>query len=370
MTSFLDLKAINAPYAEELKEACVRVIDSGWYVCGHELSSFEQEFARYCGTKHCIGVGNGLEALSLTLRAWKELGKIREGDEVILPANTYIATVLAITENRLKPVFVEPEETTYNLNLEKVKAAITKKTRLILAVHLYGLLSEMTALQSIASEHQLLILEDSAQAHGASLEGKKAGAFGDAAAFSFYPTKNLGALGDAGCITTSDSELAATLYALRNYGSVEKYKNKFQGVNSRLDEIQAAMLRVRLRYLDEENESRGQRAKLYLEGITNPAVRLPILGKEKHHVWHLFVIRCSWRDALQEALAKAGIQTAIHYPIPAHKQEAYKAYNHLSYPVTERVQNEILSLPFGPRLSLQDMDAVILAVNRFNREGL
>jgi dTDP-4-amino-4,6-dideoxygalactose transaminase len=365
MISFLNLKDLNQCCAQELKEACARVIDSGCYICGAELASFEQKFATYCGTNYCVGVANGLDALTLILRAWKELGKIQEGDEVIVPANTYIATVLAITENRLKPVFIEPDEQSYNLSLSGLKAAITAKTSVILAVHLYGRLAEMPEIMTIAQQAQLLVLEDAAQAHGATLGGKKAGNWGNAAGFSFYPGKNLGALGDAGCVTTNDPDLAKILAALRNYGSHEKYKNLYRGVNSRMDEIQAAMLSVRLNYLDCHLEHRRMIAQMYLQGINNPSIILPIGSEDGQHVWHLFVLRCTWRDALQAHLKAEGIQTLIHYPIPAHKQEAYREYHHLSYPLTECIQNEILSLPIGPDLSSTKAEFIIDACNRF-----
>ncbi|MGC1183507.1 DegT/DnrJ/EryC1/StrS family aminotransferase [Legionella sp.] len=365
MISFLDLKEVNKSLADELKQACSRVIDSGWYICGSELDSFEQRFSSYCGTTYCIGVANGLDALSLTLRAWKELGKIKEGDEVIVPANTYIASILAITENRLQPVFIEPDECSYNLSLSNLKAAITAKTRVILPVHLYGCLSEMPEIMTIAKQHNLLVLEDSAQAHGASIQGRKAGNWGDASAFSFYPGKNLGALGDAGAITTSDSQLATILRALRNYGSHEKYKNLYQGVNSRLDEIQAAMLNIRLNYLDGQTEHRRKIARLYVKGITNPVITLPSYNNYEQHVWHLFVVRCAQREALQQHLNSAGVQTLIHYPIPPHKQEAYRIYNHLSYPLTERIHQEILSLPMGSTLSVDEAQQVIDICNSF-----
>ncbi|CDZ78810.1 dTDP-3-amino-3,6-dideoxy-alpha-D-galactopyranose transaminase [Legionella massiliensis] len=369
MVSFLDLKAVNQLEAEALKEACARVIDSGWYLCGEELAAFEQNFAAYCGTDYAIGVANGLDALSLTLRAWKELGRLKEGDEVIVPANTYIASILAITENRLQPVFVEPDEQSYNLSPAGVETAITKRTKAIMPVHLYGCLSEMPALMAIAKQHRLLVLEDSAQAHGACLARKKAGSWGDASGFSFYPGKNLGALGDAGCITTNDEELASTLGALRNYGSHEKYQNRYQGLNSRLDEIQAAMLSVKLAYLDNYTEQRRKIAQLYLDGIRNPLLTLPQQGQAGQHVWHLFVLRCPVRDALQQHLKEAGIQTLIHYPIPAHKQEAYKEYNHLSLPLTERLHQEVLSLPMGPTLTCAEAEQVIAACNQFRDPG-
>lgn len=374
MIPFLDLKAINAQYREELIGACTRVIDSGWYITGNELTKFEQEFANYCGTKHAIGVANGLDALILTLRAWKELGKLKEGDEVIVPANTYIASILAITENRLTPVLVEPDELTYNLSPGLVEKAITPKTRAILPVHLYGQLADMPAIMAIAKRHNLLVLEDSAQAHGASIDGKKAGNWGDASGFSFYPGKNLGALGDAGAITTNDDELAETLLALRNYGSHEKYKNLYQGVNSRLDEIQAAMLSVKLKHLDAEIVQRRKVASTYLKGIKNPAIILPIKNSTlniKHcasSVWHVFVIRCKQRDALQQHLAEQGIQTLIHYPTPPHHQQAYKnnqAWSNANYPITEAIHNEVLSLPISPVMTDEQVQEVIEAVNSF-----
>lgn len=362
---FLDLKAINAANREELIEACTRVIDSGWYIGGSELARFENAFAEYCGTKHCIGVANGLDALILTLRAWKELGKLQEGDEVIVPANTYIASILAITENRLVPVLVEPDEASYNLCPRKAQAAITPKTRAILAVHLYGQLAEMPALLDIAERHNLLVLEDSAQAHGASIGGRKAGSWGHASGFSFYPGKNLGALGDAGAITTSDDELAQTLRALRNYGSHEKYKNLYQGVNSRLDEIQAAMLSVKLNHLDQQTAQRRHIAALYLQGINNPAIQLPRCASAEQHVWHLFVVCSQQRDALQAHLARHGVQTLIHYPIPPHQQQAYSAWNMRSYPLTEAIHQQVLSLPMGPGMTEADAQTVITACNQW-----
>lgn len=304
MTPFLDLKAINAQYRDELVAAVTRVIDSGWYIQGGEVKAFEEEFADYCGSEHCIGVANGLDALTLTLRAWKEMGVLKEGDEVIVPANTYIASILAITENRLKPVLVEPDETTFNLCPEKVADVITPDTRVILAVHLYGQIAPMPALMALAEKHNLLVLEDAAQAHGASINGKKAGSWGHAAGFSFYPGKNLGALGDGGAVTTDDDELAQTVRALGNYGSHKKYENLYQGVNSRLDEIQAAMLRVKLRHLDHEIEKRRSIASYYLKNIQAMGLHLPQYPCRENHVWHLFVVRTSDRDALQKYLTE------------------------------------------------------------------
>lgn len=366
MIPFLDLKAINAQYRDELIAACNRVIDSGWYIAGNELIQFEKEFASYCGTKHAIGVANGLDALILTLRAWKELGRLKDGDEVIVPANTYIASILAISANNLVPLLVDPDLATYNLCPVNTAVAITPKTQVILPVHLYGQLADMSTIIAIAKRHNLLVLEDSAQAHGASLDGKKAGNWGDASGFSFYPGKNLGALGDAGAVTTNDDELAETLRALRNYGSHEKYKNLFQGVNSRLDEIQAAMLSVKLRHLDTEIVCRRKVAAAYLEGINNPAIVLPAQHNEAH-VWHVFVIRCEQREALQQRLAEQGIQTLIHYPIPPHQQEAYKDLNTQSFPISELIHQQVLSLPMGPTVTREEVQKVISAINGFNR---
>lgn len=365
MIPFLDLQSINAQYRSELIDACTRVIDSGWYIGGNELTQFEQEFAAYCGTTHCIGVANGLDALILTLRAWLELGRLQPGDEIIVPANTYIASILAISANGLIPVLVEPDAASFNLSPANARAAITAKTRAILPVHLYGQLADMPAIMALACEHGLLVLEDAAQAHGASTGGKRAGSWGDAAGFSFYPGKNLGALGDAGAITTHDAQLAQTLRALRNYGSHEKYKNLFRGVNSRLDEIQAAMLRVKLSKLELETQHRRMLAAIYLQKIQHPSVQLPLVASSEQHVWHLFVIRTRHRAALQQHLAAQGVQTLIHYPIPPHQQQAYQEWNGHSYPLTEAIHQEVLSLPLGPTLSEEAVLQVADAVNGF-----
>lgn len=362
---FLDLKSINHEYSEELKQACARVIDSGWYISGLEVKEFEREFATYCGTKHCIGVANGLDALVLTLRAWKELGLLKSGDEVIVPANTYIASVLAITENGLNPIFVEPDEKTYNINPSLITKFITKKTRAILPVHLYGQLAEMEQIQKIAQDHNLLVLEDSAQAHGAQHRGKKAGSWGNASGFSFYPGKNLGALGDAGAITTNDDRLADVLEHLRNYGSKVKYKNEYKGVNSRLDEIQAAMLRVRLRHLDRQTQNRQVIATKYLNEIQNSLIMLPFVVDPQAHVWHLFVIRTQDRTKLASFLSDQGIQTLIHYPIPPHQQRAYSEFSELNFPLTEKIHREVLSIPLGPTMMNDEVAAVISALNRY-----
>ena len=370
MIQFLDLKAINTLYRNELVAAATRVIDSGWYIQGTEVQAFEEEFADYCGSKHCIGVANGLDALTLTLRAWKEMGKLKAGDEIIVPANTYIASILAITENQLKPVLVEPDETTFNLCPEKTAAAITPNTKAIVAVHLYGQISPMPELMQLADKNSLLVLEDAAQAHGAAIDGRKAGSWGHAAGFSFYPGKNLGALGDAGAVTTDDEELAKTIRALGNYGSHKKYENLYQGVNSRLDELQAALLRVKLRNLDNETAHRRSVASVYLKGINNPALLLPLTSGTSHkvysnHAWHLFVVRTEQRDALQQHLEKEGVKTLIHYPIPPNHQSAYSEWASQSYPLTEKIHDQVLSLPMGPTLTEQDVASVIKAVNSF-----
>ena len=374
MIPFLDLKKVNQQYQDELKAACNRVIDSGWYIGGQELENFEQNFATYCGTKFAIGVANGLDALILVLRAWKELGKLQDGDEVIVPANTYIASILAITANHLKAVLVEPDVNSLNISVEALEQAITPHTKAILAVHLYGQLADMPKIMQLAQQHHLLVLEDSAQAHGAEMQGIRAGHWGDASGFSFYPGKNLGALGDAGAVTTSDAELASMLKALRNYGSHEKYKNLVPGVNSRLDEIQAAMLDVKLKYLDQETTHRRKIADLYLSEIKNPYITLPLSQIDaleyKQHVWHLFVLQTEYRDQLQQYLLENGVQTLIHYPIPPHKQQAYKEWNDLSFPVTERIHQQVLSLPMGSTLGLDEAEKVIELCNSFRPQGV
>lgn len=368
MIPFLDLKEINQQYHQELKDACSRVIDSGWYIMGNELKAFEQEFAEYCGSKYCIGVANGLDALILTLRAWKELGKLKNGDEVIVPSNTYIASILAISENDLTPVLVEPDINTFNLTANGIESAITEKTKVLLPVHLYGQISPMKEIMQLAKKHDLLVLEDCAQSHGAMIDGKKAGTWGDAGAFSFYPGKNLGALGDAGAVTTDDKELLKVLSALRNYGSHEKYKNKYKGVNSRLDEIQAAMLRVKLKHLDRETKARKTVAKQYLEGINNALIELPEVTNVEGHVWHLFVIKTRCRDELWKYLTDNDIQVLIHYPIPPHKQEAYEEWGEMQLPISEELHEEILSLPISSTLCLNDILKLINIVNNFKYE--
>ena len=372
MISFLDLKQINQQHREELIQTVTNVIDSGWYIGGNALSQFEENFAQYCGVKHAIGVANGLDALILVLRAWKELGKLKSGDEVLVPSNTYIASILAISENDLVPVLVEPDPYSFNLCPKNAKQLITAKTKAILPVHLYGQLANMPEIMQLAKDHNLLVLEDSAQAHGAEIDGKKAGNWGDASGFSFYPGKNLGALGDAGAITTNDEELAEMLKALRNYGSHQKYKNLVKGVNSRLDEIQAAMLDVKLKYLEKETEYRRYVANCYLEGIKNPLIQLPLENidaiKYKQHVWHLFVIQTSCRDELQKYLLDNYVQTLIHYPIPPHKQQAYKEWNHLNYPISEKLHSQVISLPIGPTITQDEIQKVVELCNKFKVE--
>lgn len=370
MINFLDLKSINHMCRQELIEACTRVIDSGWYIGGSELQQFEQSYAEYCGTKHCIGVANGLDALVLVIRAWKELGYLSEGDEILVPSNTYIASILAISENGLVPVLVEPDPTTFNICPLKAEAAITSRTKAILPVHLYGRLADMPALMALAERSDLLVLEDSAQSHGASVDGRRAGNWGNASGFSFYPGKNLGALGDAGAITTNDEVLASTLRALRNYGSHEKYKNLYRGMNSRLDEMQAACLSVKLKYLDEQTTHRRKIADLYTRTINNSAIVLPESEgfeslQNTRHVWHVYTVLCEQRNALQEHFSEAGIQTLIHYPIPPHHQQAYAELAGCSFPISEKIHREILSLPIGPTMSLSEAEAVVRACNSF-----
>lgn len=365
MIKFLDLKKLNAAYEKELKEAANRVIDSGWYLLGNELTSFEQNYANYCGVKHCLGVANGLDALRLIFRAYIELGFMEEGDEVIVPANTYIASVLAITDNKLSPVFVEPNELSYNLDSSKIEEAITPKTKAILTVHLYGQISIDEKMLAICNKYNLKLIEDAAQSHGAELDNKISGGIGDAAGHSFYPGKNLGALGDAGAVTTNDEKLATTIEALRNYGSHVKYENKFQGYNSRLDEIQAAFLNVKLKYINEDIKGRRLIANFYLKNIKNDKLALPYVVSPNQHVWHLFVIRTEKRDELKTYLENNGVQTLIHYPIPPHKQNAYSEFNHLGFPFTENIHKEVLSLPIYKDIEEEELKTILNLVNKF-----
>ncbi len=366
MIKFLDLQKINSQYHQELKEAAARVIDSGWYLMGKELETFEKNYADFCDVNYALGVANGLDALRLIFKAYLEMGVMKKGDEVIVPANTYIASVLAISDNDLIPVFVEPNIETYNLDAAKIEEVITSKTKAILTVHLYGQISIDQEMVDICKKHNLKLIEDGAQSHGAFLNGKASGSIGDAAGHSFYPGKNLGALGDAGAVTTNDEALVKTIEALRNYGSHKKYENIYQGLNSRLDEIQAAFLNVKLKYIQDDIDARRKVANYYLENIENPAIILPKVVNEKGHVWHLFVIRTSNRNKLQAYLNKNGIQSLIHYPIPPHKQNAYKEYNNLSFPITERIHDEVLSLPLSPVMDTNDFEEVVKILNNFS----
>ena len=366
MIPFLDLKQINAQYRVELIEACTKVIDSGWYVQGNECKEFDIEFAQYCGTKYAVGVANGLDALILILRAYKEMGIINDGDEVIVPSNTYIASILAISQNNLVPVLVEPDINTYLIDPSKIEEKITSKTKAILPVHLYGQTCEMDEINKIAKKYNLKVIEDSAQSHGAYYKDKRSGNLGDASGFSFYPGKNLGALGDSGAVTTNDEELAKTIKALGNYGSHKKYENLYKGTNSRLDEIQSAMLRIKLRYLDDEVNKRRAIANYYLENIKNENIILPTLRAEDNHVWHLFVIRTKNRDELQKHLLDNGIQTLIHYPLAPHKQEAYKEWNNEEYLISEQIHDEVLSLPISGVQNIEFTKSIVKVANEYS----
>ena len=365
MIQFLDLKVINAQYRDELVQAATDVIDSGWYIQGAQVEQFEREFADYCGTKHCVGVANGLDALILILRAWKELGKLKEGDEVIVPANTYIASILAITENNLVPVLVEPNVETFNIDSVKIEKVITNKTKAILPVHLYGQPANLDEIIEIAEEHGIPVIEDCAQAHGATYKGKKVGTFGTMGCFSFYPSKNLGAYGDAGIITTNNETLRDKLLSLRNYGQTSRYIHEETGTNSRLDEMQAAILRVKLKHLDKWTKKRRELAEVYTSNLNK--VTIPQELKDRNHVYHLYVIRSDNRDMLREHLARNGVGTQIHYPMPAHLQGAYKnlGMKEGSFPITEKSAKQILSLPLYPELEKNKIRKVIELINKF-----
>jgi dTDP-4-amino-4,6-dideoxygalactose transaminase len=410
MIKFLDIQKITASFEPELTSSIINVVKRGWFLLGEEINSFEKKFAEYIGTKHCIGTANGLDALRIILKAYIEMGVMKEGDEVIVPANTYIASILAITDNRLRPVLIEPNINTYNLDIPLIEQYITPQTKAIMVVHLYGQVCWSEQLEEIAKEYNLKIIEDNAQAAGAcyipefqshrvseskkSLKAmeplnrgalKRTGSLGDAAGHSFYPGKNLGALGDGGAVTTNDDELEVAVRALANYGSTKKYVHDYQGLNSRLDEIQAAVLSVKLPRLDADNQFRRKIAQYYIDNITNPAILLPILSNEKRainkeeyvslnpehltlnssHVWHLFVIRNSERNKLQKYLADNDIQTLIHYPIPPHKQKAYKYWNGLTLPITEQIHNEVLSLPISQVMPMNDVNKVVEIINSF-----
>ena len=374
MIKFLDLQKINALYQEQFQEKLKLVLDKGWFILGDEVQTFERNFANYCGTKHCIGVGNGLDALVLIFKGYIQLGKLQKGDEVLVPANTYIATILAILQADLVPVLVEPRLETYNINPDLILAKITPKTKAILAVHLYGQLAEMEAINHLAEQLDLLVVEDAAQAHGC--RGSRKEVVGgslnlqpttyslkNCVAYSFYPGKNLGALGDAGAIITNDDALAKVIHSLRNYGSEKKYQNEYIGINSRLDELQAAFLNVKLPHLDADNDKRKEIANRYLSEIKNDKIVLPT--SEQSHVFHLFVIRTENRDGLQEYLLQNGIETMVHYSIPPHKQKAFTEWNTLSFPITEKIHNEVLSLPISPVMTIDEVDFVIATLNKY-----
>lgn len=365
MIKFLDLQKLNLHYGDEIKGAVNRVIDSGWFLLGNETKQLEKSFADYCGTRYCVGVANGLDALRLILRAYMELGLMKEGDEVIVPANTYIASMLSITDNKLVPVLVEPDINTYNIDPREIEKAITPRTKAVMIVHLYGQSAYQASIKHICERHSLKLIEDNAQAQGAVTDGKKTGSFGDAAATSFYPGKNLGCLGDGGAVTTDNEALADMIRTLANYGSRVKYVNELPGLNSRLDEIHAAAVGVKLKYLDADNQKRRDIANRYLAEIRNPKLTLPVPVSDKGHVWHLFVVRTADRDGFQQFLTKEGVQTLIHYPIPPHKQKAYQAWNELSLPVTEKIHREVLSLPISPVMTEEEITTVINAANKY-----
>lgn len=365
MIKFLDLEKVTASHGEEINKAVTRVVNSGWYLQGMENEKFEKDFADYIGTEHCVGCANGLDALIWIFRAYVEMGVMKPGDEVIVPANTYIASILAISENGLVPVLVEPDINTYQIDPEKIEAAITPRTKAILIVHLYGQCAYTEKIDELCQKYNLKLIEDNAQAHGCRFNGKRTGSLGDAAGHSFYPGKNLGALGDAGAVTTNDSELAKVIRAVANYGSAKKYVFKYTGRNSRLDEIQAAVLDVKLRHLDDDNERRKQIAEKYINGVTNPAVITPKVADRDAHVFHIFPIRTEKRDELQKYLTEHGVQTNIHYPIAPHKQECYKDWNSWSFPITEKIHAEELSLPISPVLTDEEVNEVIRLINEW-----
>ncbi len=371
MIKFLDLKAINDSFEPALSHAIKRVIDSGWYLLGNEVKEFEREYSNYTGTKHCIGVANGLDALRLILKAYIELGVMKEGDEVIVPANTYIATILAITDNRLIPILVEPDLNTYNIDPYKIEEKISVRTKGIMLVHLYGQNAMHPVIQSLVDKYNLKLIEDNAQAAGAYFVKTRTGSIGHAAGHSFYPGKNLGCLGDGGAVTTNNDELASVIRSLANYGSHKKYVNEFKGLNSRLDEIQAAILKVKLPRLDDDNHRRREIAQYYIDNINNFLITLPKLNHEssilenKSAVWHLFVIRHPNRDELQQYFTDNSIQTLIHYPTPPHKQPAYKEWNEMNFPITEKIHQEVLSFPISPVMLDSEVDKVVQICNQF-----
>lgn len=366
MIPFLCLKDVTALHSKEINDAVTRVVNSGWYLQGEENARFESDYAKYIGTNYCIGCANGLDALIWIYRAYIELGYMTPGDEVIVPANTYIASILAITENRLKAVLVEPNPETLEIDDNKIEEAITEHTKSILLVHLYGRCAYTDKIGEISKRHNLKLVEDNAQAHGCKFGEKRTGSLGDAAGHSFYPGKNLGAVGDGGAVTTNDKDVSDTIRALANYGSQKKYIFKYKGRNSRLDEIQAAILDVKLRYLDEDNKRRQEIAAYYYDHISNPLIKLPVRVEDENTVYHIFPILCEKRDELQAYLKENGVGTVIHYPIPPHKQECYKEWNNLSFPITEKIHNQELSIPIGPSLTLEEADEVVRTLNMFN----
>lgn len=366
MIPFLDLHAINKRFEKSFQQRFTSFLDSGHYILGNVVQTFEENFAKYCGSNHCIGVGNGLDALRLILEGYKILGRLESGDEVLVASNTYIATILAIKQAGLFPTLIEAEADTFNFNLNKLEAAITSKTKAIMPVHLYGQLAPMDSILKLASDNNLLVIEDSAQAHGAkNSSGKMAGNMGDAAGFSFYPTKNLGALGDGGAITTNDDELAEIVSHLRNYGSKTKYVNEYLGFNSRLDEIQAAFLNCKLPTLDVDNKKRQAIAKRYLSEIKNPKIKLPFYDGSGNHIFHLFVVQVTNRKEFIKHLDESGIGYLIHYPIPPHKQKALSEFAHLNFPITEKIHDEVVSIPLSPILSMDEVSIIIRTLNEY-----
>lgn len=363
---FLDLKSINDKYRSGFETAITKVLDSGWYLLGKEVEQFENEFSSYTGVEHTVGVANGLDALRIILRAYIEMGVMNEGDEIIVPANTYIASILAVTDNNLKPILVEPDIDTYNIDPELIEEHISENTKGIMIVHLYGQNAYTEKIGELCKKYDLKLIEDAAQAHGAYFNNKRVGNLGNAAGFSFYPGKNLGALGDAGAICTDNAELAEVCRALGNYGSQKKYYNKYQGYNSRLDEIQAAILRVKLKGLDEDNQRRREIADFYLENITNAEVFLPQYSSSgNEHVWHLFVVRITDRTSFMEHIEAKGIETLIHYPIAPNKQEGYPDLHKYKLPITKKIHKEVMSLPISPIMTEKEIEAVVKAVNSY-----
>jgi len=365
MIHFLDLKELNRPYKADFQKKFKDFLQSGYYIQGNETRQFEKDFAQYCGTEFAIGTGNGLDAIRLIFEAYKLQGKLKSGDEVLVPANTYIASILAITQANLTPVLVEPKLTTFNLDPSKIHSKISPKTKAILGVHLYGLISDWDKIQEISKSRQLLLIEDAAQAHGAIWRDIKAGNLSDAAAFSYYPTKNLGTLGDGGAVTTNDEELADILQKLKNYGQEQKYVSRYKGFNSRLDEIQAAFLNVKLKQLNDINRKRRDIARFYSENINNKKIALPLFFDNGQHVYHQFIVRVNDREKFRNFLLKHGIETLVHYPVPPHKQEAYLEWQDLELPITEQIHNEVVSLPIRENLKKEEVIYIIEKINRY-----